>query len=215
MAKDRGRLRQLPGSERPRPQHHQHVGPADPNKLIGVTILVRHRPGSPPLPDLQYWHTTPLRERRAMSRDDYAQIYGADENDLAAVSTLLPGHGLRTVESHAGRRSVTVEGTQVCLSSPPRMPPLTPADRPISRSRLEPNTATVATTSRSKWSRPIRQTPWRSPMQLGARSPSRLAPLTMSIAMRMDSSAVGATAYSTWRQTNSERQRTVSSRPNA
>jgi len=30
---------------------------------MGVTIVVRHRPGSAPLPDLEYWHTTPLRDR--------------------------------------------------------------------------------------------------------------------------------------------------------
>lgn len=64
MATDRRRLRPLSGSERPRPKHHRHVGAADPGERIGVTVVVRQRPGSPPLADLEYWHRTPLQDRR-------------------------------------------------------------------------------------------------------------------------------------------------------
>jgi kumamolisin len=111
VATNRRRAKSLLGSGRPRPEYHNHIGPADPEQVIGITIIVRHRPGSPPLPDLEYWYRTPLRERRAMSRDEYARVYGADENDLAAVNAFAAGHRLRVIESHAGRRSVTVEGT--------------------------------------------------------------------------------------------------------
>jgi hypothetical protein len=72
----------LPGSEWPRPATHRCVGPADPDKLIGVTVVVRPRPGSPPLPDLAQWHDTPLRERRALSGDEYARVHRAAQADL-------------------------------------------------------------------------------------------------------------------------------------
>jgi hypothetical protein len=65
----------LPGSERPRPATHRYVGLADPDNLIGVTAVVRPRPGLPPLPDLQQRHDTPLSERRALSRDEYTNTH--------------------------------------------------------------------------------------------------------------------------------------------
>jgi hypothetical protein len=107
----------LRGSERPRPDSHQHVGPADPGKLIGVTLLVRSRPGNPPPPSLMQWRNTPLRERRAMTRAEYAQVHGADPADLRQVAMFAAAHGLRVAESHAGRRSVTLEGTAAQLNA--------------------------------------------------------------------------------------------------
>src|ERR1700728_1475981 len=101
----------LAGSERPRPDSHKLIGPVDPAKLIGVTVLVRARPGSPPLPDLEQWHNTPLADRRALTREEYASRHGADPTDLHAVARFASQHGLRVAESHAGRCAVTLEGT--------------------------------------------------------------------------------------------------------
>ena len=107
----------LSGSERPRPNHHQHIGPADPDTPIAITIVVRRRPGSPPLPDLEYWHNTPIQERRAISRAAYAQVYGAASDDLDAVNAFATAHGLRVLDSHAGRRCVIVEGSRAQLET--------------------------------------------------------------------------------------------------
>jgi hypothetical protein len=101
----------LQGSERPRPEEHRHVGAVDSSKWIGVTVLVRARRGSPPLPDLEQWHNTPHAERKALTREEYAERHGADPADLEAVKRFAEGAGLRVTEMHAGRRSVTVEGT--------------------------------------------------------------------------------------------------------
>jgi hypothetical protein len=100
----------LAGSERPRPDTHRHMGPFDPAKIIGVTVLVRSRPGSPPLPDLDDWHNAPLAERRALTREEYAGRHGADPADLHAVAQFASQHGLHVAESHVGRRAVTLEG---------------------------------------------------------------------------------------------------------
>jgi len=101
----------LAGSERPRPIHHRHVGPLDPETTVGVTVFVRPRPGSPPPPDLVTWRETPLRQRRALSRDEYAARHGADPADLDAVERYARAHGLNVVERHAGRRTVVLTGT--------------------------------------------------------------------------------------------------------
>jgi len=100
----------LPGSERPRPGNHKFVGPADPEKVIGVTVMVRSHPGSPALPDLAKWRSIPLAARRALTREEYARTYGADPADLHKVAQFAATHGLRVAESYAGRRAVTIEG---------------------------------------------------------------------------------------------------------
>ncbi len=101
----------LAGSERPRPPTHKRVGPARPEDLIGVTLLLRARPGSPPLPTLDDWYKIPLRDQRFLTADEYARVHGAAEADLNAVAAFAAAHGLKVAESHAGRRSVVVDGT--------------------------------------------------------------------------------------------------------
>jgi hypothetical protein len=100
----------LPGSERPRPDHHKHIGPVDPDKVIGVTVMVRPRPGSTPPPDLVAWRATPPRQKRAISREEYAKRHGADPADLEAVTSYARSHGLHVAERHGGRRSIVLEG---------------------------------------------------------------------------------------------------------
>ena len=100
----------LAGSERPRPDSHKLVGPADPEKLIGVTVMVRPRPGSPAPLSLAQWRNTPLAQRRALTREEYARTHGADPADLQKVMLFGSEHGLKVTESHAGRRAVILEG---------------------------------------------------------------------------------------------------------
>src|SRR5580658_638576 len=93
----------LVGSDRPRPDWHSVVGPADPEAPIGVTIVVRPRPGSPPLPDIAHWQSTPPGKRHFPSAEEYARTYGAAKADLDTVAAFAAAHGLTVVGSHAGR----------------------------------------------------------------------------------------------------------------
>ena len=43
----------LDGSERPRPDAHRLMGPVEADQVISVTLILRPRPGSPPLPGLE------------------------------------------------------------------------------------------------------------------------------------------------------------------
>jgi hypothetical protein len=101
----------LSGSERRRPETHKLVGPADSAELVAVTLVIRRKPNSPSLPDLNYWQKTPLREQRILSVEEYTETYGAHADDLARVSTFFSARGMRVLNSHAGRRTMTVQGT--------------------------------------------------------------------------------------------------------
>jgi kumamolisin len=108
---------QLAGSERPRPSGHKPIGPADAAELIGITLVVRPRPGSPPLPTLEHWQATPLSKRSYLTPEEYARKHGAADEDLAAAAAFAKSKGLRVTESHAGRRTVTVLGTAAQLNA--------------------------------------------------------------------------------------------------
>jgi hypothetical protein len=109
--------RQLNGSERPRSSSAKLLGPLDPNEIVSVALILRHKPGSPALPDLQYWHDTPLGHRQYLSPERYAEIYGASQADLDAVTSFALSHGLTILRSHAGRRTVDISGTAAQLNA--------------------------------------------------------------------------------------------------
>jgi Pro-kumamolisin, activation domain len=116
MAVPRGR-KVLAGSERPRPDTHRLVGPLDKAEVIGVTVIIRARPGSPPLRDFEDWLATPVGERRYLSAEEYASLHGAAPADLAAVEQFAVSHGLTVRESHLGRRSVTLVGAAAQMNA--------------------------------------------------------------------------------------------------
>lgn len=73
--------------------------------------MLRRNPSSPPLPDLTAWHNIPFAQRRALTREQYASAHGAHPDDVRQVQSFASLYGLRIVDSHAGRRAVTLEGT--------------------------------------------------------------------------------------------------------
>jgi hypothetical protein len=101
----------LDGSERPRPDAHRLVGPVEADQVIGVTLILRPRPGSPPLPGLD------ARPGQVLTADEYARVYGAAQADLDAVTAFAAEAGLTVTERHAGRRTVTVTGTAARLNA--------------------------------------------------------------------------------------------------
>ncbi len=96
---------------------HVLVGLVDPDTRIGVTVLVRRKPGSPPLPDLADWQATPPGRRRFLTPDKYANTYGASQEDIDAVTAFAGANGLAVSSTHTGRRSVHVEGNAAQLNA--------------------------------------------------------------------------------------------------
>ena len=101
----------LPGSERPRPASHGHVRPLADNESVDFTLIVRRKPGAPPLPDMDHWHAIPIRERKFLTPYEYARTYGAQQSDIDAVESHARANGLTVLRSHAGRRTVSLQGS--------------------------------------------------------------------------------------------------------
>ena len=77
--------RPLAGSNRPRSVAHKLLGAGRPGRRSSeVSLVVRARPGSPPLPDLAHWQATSLAERKYLTPDEYVRTCGAE--DLGAVA---------------------------------------------------------------------------------------------------------------------------------
>jgi kumamolisin len=72
-----------------------------------VTVIVRPRE---PLPAPDELGGQPLKERRYLTRRQFAARHGADRKDLAAIEEFATEHGLHVRQASAARRSVVLEG---------------------------------------------------------------------------------------------------------
>jgi kumamolisin len=94
----------VPGSHRTHLPGTRVLGDADPGEQATVTLFVRSKhPSTPP--------------EGALSREAFAQDYGADAADLQKVDAFARAHGLHVVESSAARRSVVLRGNVADLSA--------------------------------------------------------------------------------------------------
>ncbi|HUN30206.1 MAG TPA: protease pro-enzyme activation domain-containing protein, partial [Alphaproteobacteria bacterium] len=93
----------VPGSTRSRPPG-EFVRVADPTERLSVTLRVRSKHASPPLPG-------------HLSRDEFAAAYGAGEGDLERVEAFAQEYGLSVIEREPARRSVRLEGTVAQMSA--------------------------------------------------------------------------------------------------
>ena len=107
----------LKGSERPRPSAAKMLGPLDPTETVSVTLVLRHKPSSPDLPSQEYWKNTPIGQRRFLSPTQYADTYGASQADLDLVTSFVTSHGMNVLNTHAGRRTVSISGTAALMNA--------------------------------------------------------------------------------------------------
>jgi hypothetical protein len=107
----------LAGSERPPHPQAKHLGPADANEVAQVQLIVRRRPGGPPLKDLDYFQRVPINARNLPSRQEFEENHGATQADLDAVEAFCRSHQLQVVESNRSRRWVVARGTVTQLNA--------------------------------------------------------------------------------------------------
>lgn len=81
------------------------------SQQLSVTIIVRHRPDTQPLTDVTAWTETPPLKRKYLSREEWANLYGASTNDLQQVIDFANQHGLSVESSSSQLRSVKLTGT--------------------------------------------------------------------------------------------------------
>jgi len=93
----------LQGSERAPLRGASLVGPADPNQLVEVSIVLKQRRALH-LPDLQ---------GKTLSHDEFASAYGADPENVKRVHTFAAENNLQVVErgDEISRRTVKIQGT--------------------------------------------------------------------------------------------------------
>ncbi|HEV2387576.1 MAG TPA: S53 family peptidase [Candidatus Acidoferrales bacterium] len=111
--KDRISLR---GSERTLPEEARLLGPADPNERIRVTVFLRRRSAPGAFPSVEFAGAQPARERKHLSRAEFAAAHGADPDDLAKIRDFAAVHNLAVAEERPGRRSVVLTGTVAAFS---------------------------------------------------------------------------------------------------
>jgi kumamolisin len=101
----------LETSERDLVPNSQLVGPADTNEVISVSVRVRRGSDAPALPDMSDLASTPGSSRQYMSREEFANLYGAAPDDLKKITDFAKAAGLTVVETSAARRTVVLSGT--------------------------------------------------------------------------------------------------------
>ncbi|HTX74895.1 MAG TPA: protease pro-enzyme activation domain-containing protein [Terracidiphilus sp.] len=101
----------LEGSERRPSKNAKIIGQVDDQEKFKVTIVLRRRKDGPPLPSFDYFTNTPPKLRKRLAADEFTEKYGAHPDDIQAVVQFLEKQGLQVIKTHAGRRTVEVEGT--------------------------------------------------------------------------------------------------------
>ena len=106
----------IEGSQRSPAYGARRVGDADSKETLSVTICVRRRQDAKPLPDPLAAASGPLGEQKFLSREAFAEQFGAAPADLKLVEEFGRGHGLAVVESSAAKRMVVLSGTVAQMS---------------------------------------------------------------------------------------------------
>ncbi|GJG89046.1 kumamolisin [Gemmatimonadetes bacterium T265] len=103
----------LPGTERAPVPGARAVGPTPPDEPVRVSVYLRPRTE---LPDPALLGATPVDARPApLTREQFAEQYGASPDDVARVRAFAEEAGLRVVDEDAARRTVVVEGTAAAM----------------------------------------------------------------------------------------------------
>jgi len=100
--------RWLAGSERPRPASHKHLGALHGEEPVDFTLVIRRRPNSPALPRVEQGHNTRTGRRPYISADEYTKVYGAEPAEIEAAAEFIRARGMTVLESHAGRRTLSI-----------------------------------------------------------------------------------------------------------
>ena len=103
--------RRLPGSERSAAPDAELIGPAQASDPVQVTVVLRRRPDGPAVPDPAYYLSTPPSQRRRLSEGEFAERYGAAEDDITRVRDFADRNNLQVTQVDAARRTVELAGT--------------------------------------------------------------------------------------------------------
>jgi kumamolisin len=103
----------LRGSKRAPVPGASPVGPIDPSEEVTVTLLLRRRSGAQ-LPDLAEARDS---RRGPMSREEFAESFGADPSDVNAIRAFATDHHLDVRQVNMPGRTVSLSGTAAAMSA--------------------------------------------------------------------------------------------------
>lgn len=99
------------GSDRSAVPNAEMIGAAHPDERLEVTVRVRSRAQEQLDRHVLSLTSTETPPAAAMSREEFADRFGADPADIRRVEDFARGAGLNVVESSEARRSVVLSGT--------------------------------------------------------------------------------------------------------
>ena len=104
----------LPGSDRRAVAGAESVGRPNPGERLEVTVQVRSKAGQA---FNEYVQSLAAGQRQPLSRQAFADQFGASTDDLSRVEEFARQHGLAVVETSPARRSVVLSSTVSALSN--------------------------------------------------------------------------------------------------
>ncbi len=100
----------IAGSERQPLPGARSIGKADPDERLEAAVVVRARAAGD-LTDRVRRLAGGDQSHPHLTREEFAQQFGADPADLAAVAQFAQAHGLAVVQQDSARRTVVLSGT--------------------------------------------------------------------------------------------------------
>ena len=100
---------ELKGSTRSALPGGKDVGPADPNQQIEVSVVLRHGSKSGDLPALDQMASRLPRERKYLTREEFAKQHGASAQDIEKIRAFAAQYGLKV--ANLASRTVKLTGT--------------------------------------------------------------------------------------------------------
>jgi kumamolisin len=116
MAKRQDRVA-LKGSKRAALPGGQDIGPADPNEQIEVSVFLRRGSLPSKFPSIAEIGAQPPRQRKYLTREEFAKQHGASTADLEKVRAFAGQFGLRVLSEDRARRTVKLSGTAQAFSA--------------------------------------------------------------------------------------------------
>jgi kumamolisin len=107
----------IPGSEKRPVANAEQIGDVHPDERIEVTVHLRSRADTQLTSHLQELASTAPEARTHLTREEFAQRYGADPAAITRVENFARANNLSVVSSSAARRSVILGGTASQLSA--------------------------------------------------------------------------------------------------
>ncbi len=110
MTMEKNRV-ELKGSARTALPGGKDIGPADPNQQLEVSVLLRRGSSPEKFPPAAKMGTELPRQRKYLTREEFARTHGAAEADVEKIRAFAAAHGLQVVAEDRGRRMVKLGGT--------------------------------------------------------------------------------------------------------